>query len=255
MMKLMKYETRRLVKELGVLWLMLLASGLLTRLLQHSGILLLARIGDYLLMFTILLAAAVLFWTIGASWLNFYRYNFREEASVLHSLPVSDRAIWWSFVLPELGAQAMTVLLASLTVWLMDPDLVAYFVKGAGTTFGISGGLFFGMIALQFWLQFSLYALCGLTGMTMGLRRKDSRLGWSVLYGLLLYTVVMLALVGLAFGLAGLRVPELFQETADQLPPEVFVAILAWLMGGYALVDAGLALAGDRVYSKGYDLE
>lgn len=93
--------------------------------------------------------------------------------------------------------------------------------------------------------------ICGMTGMALGLKRHGSRLGMSVLWGVLLYVAVIVIQVLLALMVAG---PD-GMVSQDTMELSVFMTMMKTLVAGYGMMDLLLILLGSFVYSRGFDLE
>ena len=107
------------------------------------------------------------------------------------------------------------------------------------------------LMGVSMWLQMTLYWLCGMTGMALGLHLHGSRLGWSVLAGIGLYLVIMLLMVGLIILQTG---PAFFGDESA-LSVMQMQQLFRSIAGAYALADLVLLVLGQILYARGFDLE
>lgn len=121
-MKRMKYELTYLGRALLPLYLATLAAAAACRLMgpDATGWMQLLQRGIGVL--TMILVAASLLLTILASWNSFFRNNFKPEATVLHSLPVSRSRLWMTFVISGLLFVTFSALIILAVIGLCMPQ-------------------------------------------------------------------------------------------------------------------------------------
>ena len=246
-MKLLKYECGKMVRPLLPLYAASLAMAGLSRLLLNAQSGLLVTFGGWASFLTMLVLAAAVIVTVLTSWMSFYRNNFKPEAYVMHSLPVSKGKIWLSFVLSGLVFLTLAAGTAILTIRILAPSVIMDTIQSpTGQHPDIVWVI---LAAAEF--QLILDWICGLTGMSLGLKRQGSRLSWSAAWGVLIYLAVILVLVLLALVTAG---PEaMFLD--ETIPPETMITLLKMMTAGYGVMDLLLILLGGFIYSRGFDLE
>ncbi|WP_294731145.1 hypothetical protein [uncultured Faecalibaculum sp.] len=250
-MKRMKYELIYLAKPLLPLYLATLAVAALHRLpgSEPTGWMQLLQGGLGIL--TTILGAASLLLTLLASWNSFYRNNFKPEATVLHSLPVSRGTLWLTFVLPGLLFVTLSLLTVLAAMLLWTPNSLAVSLRLILDQNPDSGFHLIELIAAGAWLQMMVYWLCGMTGMALGLQQHGARLGWSVLAGIGLYLVIMLLMVGLIILQTG---PAFFGDESA-LSVMQLQQLFRSIAGAYVLADLVLLVLGQILYARGFDLE
>lgn len=250
-MKLLKYELAKLARPL----LPLYAAGLIlagcSRLLLNSGSGVMMTLGGYASFVTVLVLAAAVIVTVLASWLSFYRNNFKPESYVMHSLPVADSRIWMSFILCGLLFITLSVATAILSIRILAPQVIMDNIQALIGQNPEIGHMLIWVMILAAEFQIILDWICGMTGMALGLKRHGSRLGMSVLWGVLLYVAVIVIQVLLALMVAG---PD-GMVSQDTMELSVFMTMMKTLVAGYGMMDLLLILLGGFVYSRGFDLE
>ena len=123
-MKLLKYELAKLARPLLPLYAASLILAGCSRLLLNSGSGVMMTLGGYASFVTVLVVAAAVIVTVLASWLSFYRNNFKPESYVMHSLPVADSRIWMSFILCGLLFITLSVATAILSIRILAPQVI-----------------------------------------------------------------------------------------------------------------------------------
>lgn len=250
-MKRMKYELTYLGRALLPLYLATLAAAAACRLMgpDATGWMQLLQRGIGVL--TMILVAASLLLTILDSWNSFFRNNFKPEATVLHSLPVSRSRLWMTFVISGLLFVTFSALIILAVIGLCMPQQLMDSLRQLLDQSPDSGFSLIHLMGVSMWLQMTLYWLCGMTGMALGLHLHGSRLGWSVLAGIGLYLVIMLLMVGLIILQTG---PAFFGDESA-LSVMQMQQLFRSIAGAYALADLALLVLGQILYARGFDLE
>lgn len=191
------------------------------------------------------------------NWMQTNRNFFQDEAYLIQTLPMKRRAILDAQLLSTLTSSLVSYafVILSLWVWWQSASKTAGLILPEGSERQLQN--FVMAMAAACLMQYLFITVCGLSGLFLSANRKQSRLGWAVLYGVLLYYGVQLVMIVIAFGLLSCF-PEwraLLAEGAD-LNAQKGLELL-WLVGVlyFAAILVLTWLGIYRPSKRGWDIE
>lgn len=178
----------------------------------------------------------IFFYVFLASVLRFYKNFIREEGYLTHTLPISKNTLLFSKLLTFLIHFIVTFIVVILSVMLLIPDysIVNNLFTIAGTFITELGysvpGVIIYMI-IMFLVSILSNILLFYLAMCLGQTRNDKKVLYSIIYGVILYSIVQM--VGVIFTLIiGLSNPGVFENANAAMPDKSFLN----LMFGYSSI-------------------
>lgn len=229
--KLLHYDLQAMLQALLPVWLVAWAGTLACLLISYMPVHWLStRILAILMVLCLLVSCAALLYALLLGWQQFLKQIFLDPAYLRRTLPVSLPAISASLVLSALLSIAAAALLLLLQVLAFiefsgpSSILTAALPLGEGMTISIKDLLHQGLFSEQLWfacklffvggLQASYIYVCGLFGLCLAQKKKHGALLWATIYGLLMYAVMPIVVVGLLLLYQHLQ-PAVFQTDPD----------------------------------------
>lgn len=184
--------------------------------------------------------------TILLSWLDFYNTFFGRRAYLIRTLPFSRSGLYVCSVLCDL---------LCILICLVWPFLILGSAMAAADQFGFfelylqETGRFILLFACAMFLQAMFIELCGLTGGLFGFRMNQSRLPWSVGFGILIYFIGNLLMVPVILIYVGGNL-----DTAV-IPTDMIGGLLWLIIGAYSAVNLILLLLDEYLVHGRTDVE
>lgn len=230
--KLLKYDLKYNLKFLSIFYLITIFFGIITRLfLGFQNSLILHSIGEICNILTIICIVAIIINTLMRAWLRFKNNFYGDEAYLTHSLPVSKDSLYLSKILSSVICLFTSILVILLTVfltyytkndWLYFENMFTSLndTMNESLTFVIIGFVFATFIQISNTLQI------GYTGLLLGYRMNNMKLGLSVIFGFISHIVLqIITVVGLLIlGFFNNNIMQMF--TTNTLPSSNFVTTI-----------------------------
>lgn len=263
LMKLLKYDLKYMFRSMSAFYLLSVFFAVTTRLLTLPEpsvmISILSGISTGCL---ISMIANIVINTMMRSWVHFRNYLYRDEAYLTHTLPVTKNDLYDSKFIQALlfFFVGFAVCVLSLFIAYYTPETwtaIKAFIKTVTTGLNMSTVFFAFITIFIIFLELFNAIQCGFMGIILGHGKSNGKVGFSVLYGFLIYLIAQSIVLGLVFvyGLFDARVMELFQTGATQIDVNAFntLAVLASLL--YVMIIVAMSFICKRFFSKGVDLE
>lgn len=230
--KLLKYDLKYNLKFLSIFYLITIFFGITTRLfLSFQNSLILHSIGEICNIITIICIVGTLINTLMRAWLRFKNNFYGDEAYLTHSLPVSKNSLYLSKVLSSVICLFTSIIVILCTIF------VTYYTKNnwlsienmfASLKDIIDTSLIFLIIGFIFatFIQVSNTLQIGYTGLLLGHRMNNMKLGFSVIFGFITHIVLQtITVIGLLIlGLFNNDIMQMF--TTNTLPSPNFVTTI-----------------------------
>lgn len=259
--KVLKYDMKAMNKSMIPGYLIVFVLALLAK-----GMVVLADHFKFLNTFTALFLMAFIFSIVGiffyvflASVLRFYRSFIKEEGYLTHTLPVSKNTLLLSKVISFLIHFIITVIVAILAILLLIPN---YSIFGtlfhSMDTFITELGYSTPWVIVYFIIMLLVSVLSSILlyyfAMSLGQTRNDKKLLYSIVYGVILYSIVQM--VGVIFTLIiGISNPSIIENANNAVPDKSFlnlifgyssilsiVILVVYYMGSVKILDKKLNL-------------
>ena len=260
--KLLKYDLKWMFKFLSIFYSLGLFFSILTRLfLKIDNSLFMNIVSEITRGAAFSMIFSALVNNILRLWVKFRQSVYGDESYLTHTLPVKKNSIYLSKILTAVitvFASFAVIVLALLIMYYSKANLEALktYILPFLDAFDIS---FVGVILLLLlilFLEFVNILQCGLTGIIIGHRFNNSKLGMSVLFGFISYILSQLAVVILMF------IPAIFNSdfmnifvtteaiNLDILKPAVIYSIIS-----YTLINITGLFINIKLFNKGVNVD
>lgn len=192
---LLKHELKYMFKFLSIFYCLALVFALLTRLFFNiENSLVFNIIGQVCSGATISMIFSIVINNTMRFWVRFRQTLYGDESYLTHTLPIKTSTIYTSKMLTGLITMFVSVLVIALTLF------VAYYSKeniqilknamfSIEAVLNVSMGAIIAALMIILFLQYSCIMQCGFTGIILGHKMQSGKIGFSVLFGFIVYSV------------------------------------------------------------------
>ena len=263
LIKLLKYDLKFMIKNMSIFYILSIFFAVMTRILLNIeqsviiGILGQISVGC---MFSMIIS--ILINTMMRSWVRFRDSLYKDEAYLTHTLPVTKNELYNSkfiqtliFFFVGFGVILLSLFIAyySKDNWLAITDCI----KTITTGLNMSTAFFVIMFIMIVFLEVFNAIQCGFLGMILGYKKNSGKLGYSVLFGFIIYLLAQTMVLALVFvyGLFDSSVMELFKTATINIDVDAFkvLAIVSALL--YLVIIFSMSLICKRELNKGVNIE
>ena len=263
LMKLLKYDLKYMIKNMGIFYILSIFFSITTRILfnidQSVMIKLLGQISVGC-MFSMIVNTLIN--TMMRSWVRFKDSLYKDEAYLTHTLPVTKNDLYNSKFIQTLifFIIGFVIILVSLFITYYSREnwaAITRYVRTITIGLNMSTVFFVTMFCMVVFLEIFNAIQCGFFGIILGYRRNSGKIGYSVLFGFIIYLIAQTIILGLVFvyGLFDSSVMELFKTATVNVDVDVFktLAVLSSLL--YLLIICIMSFLCKRTLSKGVNIE
>ena len=261
--KLLKYDLKYMIKNMSIFYVLSIFFAITTRLLslpeQTVMIGILSKISSGCM---IAMIANVVINVMMRSWVRFRDSLYKDEAYLTHTLPVTKNDLYNSKFIQTLifFFIGFIIVLLSLFVAYYTPDtwqVIKEYIKTITIGFNMSTLFFITMAIVLIFLELFNAIQCGFLGIILGYKKNNSKIGFSVLFGFIIYLVAQTLVLGLVFvyGLFDTTVMELFKSGTISIDVNAFkiLAIVASIL--YLSIIFSMSIIGKKLLNKGVNIE
>ena len=261
--KLLKYDLKYMIKNMFVFYVLSIFFSITTRILfnidQSVIVTIIAQISVGC-MFAMI--ANTLINTMMRSWIRFRDSLYKDEAYLTHTLPVTKNDLYNSkfiqtFIFFLFG---FLVVLVSLFITYYSKDnwlAITNYIKTITTGLNMSTLFFVVMAIVIIFLEVFNAIQCGFLGIILGYRKNSGKLGFSIIFGFIIYLIAQFLVLGLVFvyGLFDSTVMELFKTATINIDVNAFktLAIVSALL--YLVIIFCMSIICKKVLNKGVDID
>lgn len=218
--KLLKYDLKYMIGNMGVFYILSIIFAVLTRIFfSLDGGVIIEVIGQICVGVMFSMVASIMINTIMRSFVRFRDSIYRDESYLTHTLPVTKAEIYESRFIETLifSVVGFVIILISLLIayytkdrWMMLRDMI----NGLASGLNINTTMFVILVVFILFLEIINAIQSGFLGMIFGYNRNNSKLGFSVLYGFIIYIISQCAILLQLFitGLFNSKVMDLFRS-------------------------------------------
>ena len=258
--KLLKYDLKYMIRNMSVFYILSIFFAIVTRILfsiNQSAII--NIIGQITQGCMISMIASVLMNTMLRSWI---RFRDKDEAYLTHTLPVTKNDIYNSKFIQTLifFFVGFIVILLSLFIAYYSKEnwlAIANYVKGITIGLNMSTLFFIGIAIILIFLEVFNAIQCGFLGIILGHKKNNGKVGYSVLFGFIIYLIAQTLVLGLVFiyGLFDPTVMGLFETGKVLVDVNAFklLAILSSIL--YIVIIFGMSILCKKLLNKGVNIE
>ena len=260
--KLLKYDLKYMIRNMGVFYILTIMSALLTRLFlsinQTTIFIIISKISEGLLYAMI---GNIIFNTIIRSVVIFKKYLYKDEAYLTHALPVTKTQIYESKFLQTVifTLVGFLVIVASLFIAFYTKDrfvLIQSVINGISDNFDINvWSLIFIIIAALFVEIINIIQCCYIS-IIIGYRRNDSKSVVSFIYMTVFYFLSQAFVLLTAFLVALFNKDVMIIFTSNEMPSRKILKLLFLVtILAYVVVIFIMNLLCNKELEKGVNLE
>ena len=263
LIKLLKYDLKYMIKNMAIFYILSIFFAILTRIfLEMEQSVIVHIIGQITLGCMISMIASTVINTMMRSWIRFNTSLFKDESYLTHTLPVTKNQLYNSKFIQTLifFFTGFVLVIASLFIAFYSKENwenISNYVKNITTGLNMSTLFFIVMAIVLIFLEVFNAIQCGFFGIILGNRRNNARLGFSVLFGFIMYLIAQSLVLGLVFvyGLFDSTVMELFKSGTISIDANAFkiLAIVASIL--YLVIIFSMSIICKKLLNKGVNIE
>ena len=263
LIKLLKYDLKYMIKNMCVFYILAIFFAITTRLLslpeQSVMIGILRKISSGCM---IAMIANIVINVMMRSWVRFRDSLYKDEAYLTHTLPVTKNDLYNSKFIQTLifFFIGFVISLLSLFIAYFTQDswqVIKEYIKTITVGFNMSTAFFITMAIMLIFLELFNAIQCGFLGIILGHKRNNGKIGFSVLFGFIIYLVAQTLVLGLVFvyGLFDESVMELFKSATISIDVDAFkiLAIVASIL--YLAIIFSMSIICKKLLNKGVNIE
>ncbi len=205
------------------------------------------------------LAISMLFNTVIRIWVRICTDFYGAEAHFTHTIPVTKSTLYLSKFLCSCLMLLFNLLTMVLCAFIMfyskqNIEVLKGFINGIAGAFNLSIPalifMFFGLI----FAEFLAIVLSGFLGIILGYKMSKAKVGFSILYGFLIYSCVS-GFTLLAVAVSTLFIPNLSLIFASgTVPPDTIISACLICLTAYIIEAAAIYFAGLKIFKKGVNI-
>ena len=263
LVKLLKYDLKYMIKNMSIFYILSIFFAITTRILfniEKSVIINIISQISVGCMFALI--ANTLINTMMRSWIRFRDSLYKDESYLTHTLPVTKNDLYNSKFLLTLifFFIGFIVILISLFIAYYSKDnwlVITNFIKKITIGLNMSTSFFITIAIIIIFLEIFNAIQCGFYGIILGYRKNNGKLGYSILFGFILYLISQsLVLFSVyIYGLFDSSIMELFKTQIVSIDVNAFkvLSIISSLI--YIIIIYIMSLLCKKSLNKGVDVE
>ena len=261
--KLLKYDLKYMIKNMSVFYILAIVFATTTRLLslleQSVMVGILSKISSGCV---IAMIANIIINVMMRSWVRFRDLLYKDESYLTHTLPVTKNDIYNSKLLQTLIFLFIGFVIILITLFIAyytkgTWQIIKEYVKTITTGYNMSIVFFIIITIVLIFLELFNAIQCGFLGLILGYKRNNGKLGFSVLFGFIIYLIAQSLVLELVFiyGLFDSTVMELFKSTTANIDINAFkeLAVLSSIL--YTMIILGMSLICKKSLNKGVNVD
>jgi hypothetical protein len=260
--KLLKYDLKYMIKNMSVFYILAIFFAILTRiLLSLEQTVMLTIITNITLGCMFSMVASVIINVLMRSWVRFRDSLYKDEAYLIHTLPVTKNDIYNSKFLQALLFFIFSFIIVIICLfivyytkdrWIMIKELINKITTGLN----FNPWLFIIGMLLVLFLELFNAIQCGFLGIILGYKKSNNKIGFSVLFGFIAYLLSqsLVLLLMYVVGLFNSSIMDLFNSNI-MLDPGSFklLAMVAIIL--YILIILIMNIICRKELNKGVNVE
>ena len=260
--KLLKYDLKYIIKNMGLFYILAIFFSITTRLLfSLEQTFIINIIGQISVgcMFSIM--ANILINVLMRSWIRFRDSIYKDEGYLTNTLPVTKNDIYNSKFIQTLifFVFSFVVVLIGLFIAYYTEDrwtLLTNYVNNITMGLDFNTTLFIISLIAIIFLEIFNAIQCGFFGIIMGYKKNSNKVGYSVLFGFIAYLLSQSIVLLLIFvvGLFNSSIMSLFQNNI-LLDTGTLKLLVILAIGLYLLIIGAMNLICKKQFNKGIDIE
>ena len=261
--KILKYDLKYMIKNMCVFYILSIFFAITTRILfEVEQSVIINIIGQISVGCMFAMLANILINTMMRSWLRFNSSLYKDESYLTHTLPVTKNDIYNSkliqtFIFFFIG---FIVIIISLFIAYYSKEnwlVITNYIKTITIGLNMSTSFFVIMAIIVIFLEVFNAIQCGFYGIVLGNRKNNGKIGYSVLFGFILYLVsqTIVLLLIFIYGLFDSSVMGLFQTSTVSIDANAFKVLLVLASLLYVIIIYCMSMLCKRTLNKGVNVE
>ena len=203
--KLLKYDIENIFKVLIIFYSLALFFAVLTRLfLNIENSFILNIIGKICSGVLISMIFNIIINNLMRVWIRFKNNFFGDESYLTHTLPVEKKTLYLSKILTAIITLFVSVLVSSLSLFIAyySKDFMLMLKESLGMVASIYNSSIIQIILMLLFvlfIEFTNILQCGFTGILLGNKMNNNKIGYSVLYGFVSFWISQIIVMFFVF--------------------------------------------------------
>ncbi len=263
LIKLLKYDLKYMIKNMAIFYILSIFFAITTRILFNMDKSVIINIISGIstgCMFSMI--ANILINTMMRSWVRFKDSLYKDESYLTHTLPVTKNELYNSKFIQTLifFFIGFIIILISLFIAYYSKDnwlAITNYIKTITIGLNMSTLFFVIMAIIIIFLEVFNAIQCGFLGIILGHKENNSKLGYSVLFGFVIYLIaqgLVLALVYI-YGLFDSTVMELFKTATINIDVNAFKTLSVVSAVLYIIIIFSMSIVGKKLLNNGVNIE
>ena len=263
LVKLLKYDLKYMTKNMAIFYILSIFFAITTRILFNiEQSVIVNIIGQISVGCMFAMIANTLINTMMRSWIRFRDSFYKDESYLTHTLPVTKNDLYNSKFLLTLifFFIGFIVIVLSLFIAYYEKDnwlMITNYIKNITIGLNMNTIFFVTMFILVVFLEVFNAIQCGFYGIILGYKKNNGKLGYSILFGFILYLVSqsMVLLLVYMYGLFDSSIMELFKTATVSIDANAFKVLLILASLLYLIIIYGMSLLCKKSLNKGVNVE
>ena len=263
LVKLLKYDLKYMTKNMAIFYILSIFFAITTRILFNiEQSVIVNIIGQISVGCMFAMIANTLINTMMRSWIRFRDSFYRDESYLTHTLPVTKNDLYNSKFLLTLifFFIGFIVIILSLFIAYYEKDnwiMITNYIKNITIGLNMNTIFFVTMFILVVFLEIFNAIQCGFYGIILGYKKNNEKLGYSILFGFILYLVsqTLVLLLVYMYGLFDSSIMELFKTATVSIDGNAFKVLLILASLLYLIIIYGMSLLCKKSLNKGVNVE
>ena len=203
--KLLKYDLKYIFKVLIIFYGLSIIFGILTRIfLNIENSFIFNIIGQICNGITISMILNILINNIMRLWARFKNNLYKDESYLTHTLPIEKQTLYLSKILSSIITLFTSIIVIFITLFITyyskeNIQVLKNILLPLATIYDSTIVKIILAFLFIFFLEIANAIQAGYTGIILGNRMNNKKLGYSVLYGLIAYTITQMIVLFLTF--------------------------------------------------------
>ena len=260
--KLLKYDLESIFKVLIIFYTLAMLFGILTRLFfSFENSLLLKILGEISQGAAISMMCSTVINNLMRMWVRFKSHFYGDESYLTHTLPIEKRTHYLSQILTAIitlfvsfsliFAVLFTAYYSKENIEFLKNFLLPLAEMYDSTVLGI-----FALLVFLLFLEFLNILQCGFTGIILGHKQNNAKVGLSVLFGAVAFFASQTVIIAVLFGVALFNKDFMNVFVTNNIPDvETMKSMIYIAISCYTLVSVLICFVNIRLFKKGVNVD
>lgn len=260
--KLLKYDLGNIFKFLIIFYGLALFFGILTRLffyIENSFIM--NIIGQVCSGATMAMIFNILINNLMRLWVRFKQSLYGDESYLTHTLPVERKTLYISKILTSIITLFVSILVIGLVIFVAyyskeNLELFKNLILPIANAYGSTIVKILLAFLFVLFVEFANLLQMGYTGIILGHRMNNAKMGFSILYGFFAYIISQMLVVWMLFivALFNKDIMNLFY-TNQMIDLDIVKLIIYLAIGIYLVIFVVGYFINSKLFNKGVNVD